>query len=77
VPLTELRADDGIARDGYLRLGPGESGEGVAEEGCARWKALRLYIREWERQRPGMWWVGRARGARGVGLCEALQKGDK
>jgi hypothetical protein len=33
VPLAELHADDGIARDRYLLLGPGEpSGEGFAEE---------------------------------------------
>jgi hypothetical protein len=58
VSVTELLADDRLAEIseiGYVRLGPGEpSGEGVVEEGCARWRALRLYIREWERQRPGM-----------------------
>ena len=58
LPLAELRADDrlaGLGGAGYVRLGPGEpSGEGVVEERCGRWRALRLYIREWERQRPGM-----------------------
>jgi hypothetical protein len=58
VPLAELRADDRLAAGsgaGYVRLGPGEpSGEGVDERRCGRWRALRLYVREWERQRPGM-----------------------
>ena len=59
LPVEELRADDGLVAglggSGYVRLGPGEpSGEGVVEERCGRWRALRLYIREWERQRPGM-----------------------
>jgi hypothetical protein len=66
VPLAELRADDRLAAGsdtGYLRLGPGEpSGEGVDEERCGRWRALRLYIREWERQRPGMAFTASAPG---------------
>ncbi|MBE7180152.1 MAG: hypothetical protein INR71_02905 [Terriglobus roseus] len=61
--VTELRADDaivGAGARGYIRLGEengvsalNENREQVKEEHCARWRALRLYVREWARQQPG------------------------
>lgn len=56
VPISELREDDTKAKAtprGYIRLGPdfeGGGGEGMAEDTCARWKALRVYVHEWARQ---------------------------
>lgn len=62
IELTELRADDAIAgagARGYIRLGEengipavDEDGNEVKEEHCARWRALRSYVREWARQQP-------------------------
>jgi len=54
VPVQELRSDDHLAKArGYIRLGEGEAAsEGVTEEMCSRWKALRLYVKEWARQHP-------------------------
>jgi len=57
VQVSDLRQDDHLASArGYIRLGEEENTEefGVTEEMCARWKALRLYIREWGRQQPKM-----------------------
>ncbi|TLD24423.1 hypothetical protein E2P81_ATG11759 [Venturia nashicola] len=56
-PLADLRHDDSLATSkGYIRLGDDECGkqEGIDEEMCARWKALRTYIHEWARQQPRM-----------------------
>jgi len=75
VPILELRQDDHLASSrGYIRLG--EDGfaeeEGINAEKCVRWRALRLYIREWARQqprmaepatRPGGWGVAVRRGS--------------
>ncbi|KAL5317688.1 hypothetical protein ACEPPN_014786 [Leptodophora sp. 'Broadleaf-Isolate-01'] len=46
----ELRADDSKKNvKGYIGIA-----EGVQEEHCPRWKALRVYILEWARQHPSM-----------------------
>ncbi|KAG4429317.1 hypothetical protein IFR05_015201 [Cadophora sp. M221] len=46
----ELRADDRKKNvKGYIGIA-----EGVQEEHCPRWKALRVYILEWARQHPSM-----------------------
>ena len=63
VCVDELRQDDKLAEQrGYLRLGEdevdvlkpeGSDGEETAPvqgEECARWRALRIYVREWGRQ---------------------------
>lgn len=56
IPISELREDDVKAKampKGYIRLDPayeGAGGDGLQGDGCARWKALKLYIREWARQ---------------------------
>ncbi|KAI9720758.1 MAG: hypothetical protein M1828_005549 [Chrysothrix sp. TS-e1954] len=54
VALEDLREDDKLAENrGYLRLGDDEISKeelGVQEESCARWRALRIYCREWGRQ---------------------------
>ena len=57
IPVAELRQDDHLATSrGYIRLG--EDGNlvdsDITEESCARWKALRVYVQEWGRQRPNM-----------------------
>jgi hypothetical protein len=57
VPITELRLDDNLASArGYIRLGEDECSkeDGIHEDMCARWKALRLYIHEWARQQSRM-----------------------
>ena len=56
IPMAELRQDDYLARSrGYIRLGRDENGmDGIEEEMCARWRALRLYIKEWAKQHPLM-----------------------
>jgi len=57
IPVSELRQDDNLATArGYIRLGDDEVAheEGITEETCVRWKALRSYIREWARQQPRM-----------------------
>ncbi|KAI9709331.1 MAG: hypothetical protein M1820_003451 [Bogoriella megaspora] len=76
IDVVELRQDDKLASTrGYILLGEeGQvtgKGQGVREEQCARWRALRRYIREWARQRPrmekdsplGQWGVGPRRGS--------------
>ncbi|KAF2426456.1 hypothetical protein EJ08DRAFT_663212 [Tothia fuscella] len=57
VPISELRLDDNLAAArGYIRLGEDECAkeDGINEDMCARWKALRMYIHEWARQQSGM-----------------------
>ncbi|KAK4507424.1 hypothetical protein PRZ48_001159 [Zasmidium cellare] len=60
IPIPELRSDDVKAKQsprGYIRLGQdfeGGGGEGVTEDSCVRWQALKLYIREWARQEKNM-----------------------
>ncbi|OWP07412.1 hypothetical protein B2J93_6191 [Marssonina coronariae] len=50
VSLDELRADDTKKNvKGYIGIT-----DGVEEEYCPRWKALRIYILEWARQHPSM-----------------------
>ncbi|KAI9694606.1 MAG: hypothetical protein M1822_000222 [Bathelium mastoideum] len=76
IDVAELRQDDKLASSrGYILLGEdGEvtgKGHGVSESHCARWRALRRYIREWARQQPrmdkesplGQWGVGPRRGS--------------
>ncbi|TKA22312.1 hypothetical protein B0A50_08037 [Salinomyces thailandicus] len=78
IPLAELRKDDAVAKQspkGYIRLGPdfeGGGGEGITEQECKRWQALRLYVREWARQEKDMvkidgpggnWGTGARRGS--------------
>ena len=57
IPIEDLRQDDHLAKSrGYIRLG--EDGNlkstDITEECCMRWRALRIYIREWAKQHPGM-----------------------
>ncbi|KAJ5359873.1 hypothetical protein N7517_009064 [Penicillium concentricum] len=51
IPLQDLRRDDlQIDARGYV-VAPKNND---LADACARWKALRLYIKEWARQEPGM-----------------------
>lgn len=52
VPVADLRADDALAEvRGFVRFEADETlAAGVQEEMCARWRALRVYVREWGRQ---------------------------
>lgn len=57
IPVAELRQDDHLAKStGYIRLG--EDGNlvnaEITEESCTRWRALRIYVKEWARQHPNM-----------------------
>ena len=60
IPVAELRQDDEVAKaqpKGYIRLGndfEGGGGHDMVEVECVRWRALRLYVREWVRQEEGM-----------------------
>lgn len=59
IPIADLRQDDVKAKQnprGYIRLDPDfEGGGGVeAGDGCMRWQALKLYVREWARQEKNM-----------------------
>ena len=78
IPISELRQDDRKAKlepRGYIRLGPdfeGGGGEGMTEESCVRWQALKLYVREWASQEKNMvktdgiegnWGTGARRGS--------------
>lgn len=81
VPMVELRQDDEVAKSmpkGYIRLGEDFEGRGdgssqeLLEDGCARWRALKKYVREWARQEKGMvpaeplggnWGTGARRGS--------------
>ncbi|RMY17479.1 hypothetical protein D0867_05996 [Hortaea werneckii] len=78
IPISELRKDDKVAKQtprGYIRLGPdfeGGGGQGLTEQNCMRWQALKRYIREWARQEKNMvkvdgpfgnWGTGARRGS--------------
>lgn len=55
IPLEELSRDDqGSEAKGFVGLeeGKGITMKAAVDGSCARWKALRLYIREWMRQHP-------------------------
>lgn len=62
VPVVDLRHDDEIAKSlpkGYIRLGDDFQGRGDGMElddgqACARWRALKKYVREWAKQEKGM-----------------------
>lgn len=57
IPIIDLRRDDHLpTARGYIRFGEDEEKghEGISEVDCWRWKALRLYIKEWARQQPFM-----------------------
>lgn len=57
ISVEELRKDDLLANaKGHVGApeGDGVTEDGVREGKCMRWTALRLYIREWARQQPGM-----------------------
>ena len=57
MPVEDLRRDDlRIDAKGYVGApeGTGLEEKEVAEGKCARWTALRLYVREWARQQPLM-----------------------
>ncbi|KAF4552296.1 Hypothetical protein D9617_10g072770 [Elsinoe fawcettii] len=79
VSVADLRKDDAVARTmpkGYIRIGDDFEGRGdgrsqeLEHNKCARWKALKKYIREWARQEKGMvqvqavpWGTGARRGS--------------
>lgn len=54
IEVEQLRMDDGMAEArGYVRLGEDEPSclrEGIEAGECRRWRALRMYCREWGRQ---------------------------
>ena len=53
IPIEELRQDDGRKNTkGYI--GAPEGADAREPGPCIRWKALRLYVREWGRQQPMM-----------------------
>jgi hypothetical protein len=55
IPVAELRQDDHLpATRGYIRLGEDKTDADIKEETCMRWRALRLYVKEWARQHPNM-----------------------
>ncbi|KAI9873024.1 MAG: hypothetical protein M1830_000922 [Pleopsidium flavum] len=57
VPVEELRRDDHLANTkGYVGTpeGSGVTQDGVSDGQCGRWRALKLYVREWARQKPRM-----------------------
>jgi len=57
IPIEELRRDDQLADvKGYVGVpeGSGVNEDGVTGGKCMRWMALRLYIREWARQKSKM-----------------------
>jgi hypothetical protein len=55
IPVEELKQDDHLPTSrGYIRLNDDQVSDGVTEDMCARWKALKLYVREWGKQKPGM-----------------------
>jgi hypothetical protein len=56
-PVSDLREDDKLESSrGYIRFGEdgNSQGEGIKEDMCSRWKALKAYIHEWAKQQPGM-----------------------
>ncbi|KAL4901007.1 hypothetical protein BDW74DRAFT_160560 [Aspergillus multicolor] len=61
VSVAALRADDSIV-DAKGHVGMHDlSGNGVVNDVCMRWTALRLYIQEWARQQPQVLNAGRDR----------------
>ncbi|KAH7124071.1 hypothetical protein B0J11DRAFT_329891 [Dendryphion nanum] len=73
IPVSELRQDDHLLSSrGYIRLGADGNltDASITEETCMRWRALRVYVREWARQHPGM----AIDGSLGVGT--AVRKGS-
>lgn len=57
VPIEELRRDDKLTNSkGYVGTpeGNGITQDGVSDGQCSRWRALKLYVREWARQKPRM-----------------------
>lgn len=57
IPVESLRQDDEhVNAKGYIGApeGTGCDLRGAQEGRCARWTALRLYVREWARQQPKM-----------------------
>lgn len=71
IPLEDLRMDDERCNaKGYVGApeGTGVDASELAEgEGrCERWCALRLYVREWGRQQPGMGWAEELEGGWGA-----------
>ncbi|KAF2442551.1 hypothetical protein P171DRAFT_456442 [Karstenula rhodostoma CBS 690.94] len=73
IPISDLRQDDDLAESkGYIRLGADGNltDAEITEESCMRWRALRMYIREWAKQHPNM--AGDGLGGAGV----AVRKGS-
>ncbi|KIW07790.1 uncharacterized protein PV09_01715 [Verruconis gallopava] len=71
VAVTDLRHDDELESSrGYIRFGKDGNGaeEGIREDMCARWKALKAYIHEWARQQPGMCEPNNKHGGFGVAV---------
>ncbi|KAI9798890.1 MAG: hypothetical protein M1833_004393 [Piccolia ochrophora] len=69
ISTSELRGDDDQQdAKGFVGLaeGSGAAKDVVINGKCARWKALRLYIREWARQHPDMGGAGFGLDAWGV-----------
>jgi hypothetical protein len=55
--VVELRQDDHLQTNrGYIRLGADGNlaDAAITEETCMRWRALRVYVREWAKQQPKM-----------------------
>jgi hypothetical protein len=71
IPVEELRQDDHLPTSrGYIRLGDDKTDEDIKEETCMRWRALRIYVKEWARQLPGMASEG------GLGPGTAVRRGS-
>ncbi|KAJ4345645.1 uncharacterized protein N0V89_011779 [Didymosphaeria variabile] len=73
IPVSDLRQDDHLAESkGYIRLGADGNltDAEITEESCMRWRALRVYIREWAKQHPNM--AGDGLGGAGI----AARKGS-
>jgi hypothetical protein len=73
IPVSDLRQDDHLAESkGYIRLGADGNltDAKITEESCMRWRALRVYIREWAKQHPNM--AGDGLGGAGI----AARKGS-
>ncbi|KAL5436836.1 hypothetical protein PMIN06_010734 [Paraphaeosphaeria minitans] len=73
IPISDLRQDDHLAESkGYIRLGADGNltDAEITEESCMRWRALRVYIREWAKQHPNM--AGDGLGGAGI----AVRKGS-
>lgn len=72
--VKELRQDDHLPTSrGYIRLGPdGNLADAdITEENCMRWRALRIYVREWAKQQPD---VAADATAGGIGI--AVRRGS-